>query len=297
MVNYLLGELSDDRQTEFETRYLADQSLFEQMLLVKKELVDAYVRQHLDAESRGKFERHFLTTPEGQKEVAFARALREKLNEPASPIPAKAQTSFWQTWFASWTLREIGLAAAALLLLMIGLGWLGRENQKLRRELSAMQTERAQQAQREKELTEQLAAVRAQSPNPTPAPVKPPPELLPPAGDLFAINLPSPSRASGVQVIRLSTGMHHPRLNLQLDFEPVALRCDVSLRTPDGVIIERRNLRALRGPQDRYVIRADFPATTLKAGDYEVTATGRDAENKEPTTHTYKSHVATASQR
>lgn len=296
MVGYLLGELSDDRQTDFETRYLADESLFEQMLLVKKELVDAYVRQHLDAETREKFEHHFLTTPEGQKEVAFARALREKLNTPADPIPAKVGTISWRRWWASWTPREIGLAAAALLLLMTGLGWMGRENQKLRRELSAMQAERAQQLQREKELTGQLDAARAQASSPTPAPVQPP-EAPAPASDYIAIYLPAPSRSTGVQAVKLPAGTPHPRLNLQLDFEPVAMRCDISMRTPDGVIIERRNLHARRGPQDRYVIRADFPATTLKAGDYEVTATGRDAENKEQITHTYKFRVATASQR
>lgn len=297
MVNYLLGELSDDRQTDFEMRYLADESLFEQMLLVKKELVDAYVRQHLDAETRKKFERHFLATAEGQKEVAFARALREKLNEPRMVSPAKAPSARPRRSLAQWTPREIGLAAAALLLLMIGLGWLGRDNQRLRRELSAMQAERTQQLLREKELAEQLAAARAQAPNPTSAPVQPPPELPAPASDLLAINLPSPTRAPDAQVVKLPAGKRSPRLNLQLDFEPIALRCDVTLRTPEGGKIERRNLRARLGSQGRYFVRADFPATMLKAGKYEVTVTGRDAYDNKPVRHAYRFSVETTGQR
>ncbi|MBP6821980.1 MAG: hypothetical protein KA368_10585, partial [Acidobacteria bacterium] len=100
MVEYLLGDMPEDKLTDFEKRYFADDALFDQMLLVKHELVDAYVRRHLDAETHEKFERHFLATPGGQQEVAFASAFREKLNESQPVIAAeKKQNSRWAELF------------------------------------------------------------------------------------------------------------------------------------------------------------------------------------------------------
>ncbi|MDQ3009440.1 MAG: hypothetical protein M3X11_01860 [Acidobacteriota bacterium] len=277
MVAYLLGEMTDDEQTQFEMRYLADDTLFDQMLLVKQELIDAYVRDHLDAEAREKFERHFLATPEAQKEVAFAHALREKLNEPAREAPAKAQRSRWLGWLDSWSVGEIGLAAAALLLVMIGSGWLLVQNRKLRHELSALHAERVNQLRRQEELQQQLAQLLA----PTPAPIVPlPPERLAQNDDLVAINLlPAARDAANTQVVNLPTGARAPRLNLQLNFQPVALRCHVTLQTPDGAKLERRNLRARPLPQGGFSVQADFPATPLKPGNYEVTVAGRDADD------------------
>lgn len=297
MAGYLLGEMSDDEQAQFETRYLANDALFEQMLLVKEELIDAYVRNHLDAGTREKFERHFLASPEGQKEVAFARGLREKLSEPQLTPLAKTQTARWSARFASLPIREIGLAAAALLLLMIGLGWLWKENQKLRRELSALHSEQEQRLQHERKLEQQLAELRAQQPSASPTPL--PPDRPAQTTDLFAINLSPEARAgsSDVQVIKLATTIaRFPRLNLQLNFEPVAMRCSVVLQTPDGTKIERRNLRARPHPQGGFTVQADFITTRLKAGTYEAIVTGRDAEDNEQQAIAYRFRIEVAGQ-
>ncbi len=297
MVAYLLGEMSDDEQTLFETRYLADDALFDQMLLVKKDVIDAYVRHHLDAETSDRFERHFLASPEGQKEVAFARALRQKLNEPPPAPAAKAQPSRWSIWIGSWSGREIGLAAAALLLLIIVGGWLLRENRKLHRELSALRAERANQLRHEEELQQRLAQLLA--PPQTPAPINPTPERPAQTDDVVTINLvPDTARNNtDIQVVNLSAAARRPLLNLKLNFEPVALRCRVTLQGPDGARAERRSLRAHQHPQGGFSAQADFTTTQLKAGTYEVTVAGRDVDNDQEVRVPYRFRVELAGRR
>jgi len=298
ITNYLLGEMSDEEQTKFEIRYLADDSMFEQMLLVKQELIDAYVRHHLDAGTSEKFERHFLATPEGQKEVALASALREKLNQPSLAIPVKSPVFPRPTWFGSWSIRQIGFTAASLLLLA-GAGWLLIDNRKLRRELSALQIERADIARREEALRQQLAQLTAPNPAPTPLMPAPPEDHPGPISELLAINLMPTSRTGeqNVQTVKLPARPLRPSLNLKLNFEPVRLRCLVRLQMPDGNKIELRNLPARPHPQGGYSVQAQFTTVLLKAGQYEATVSAHDADNNEQREVTYRFRVEISSSR
>ena len=275
MAGYFLGEMSDDEQTQFETRYLADDALFDQMLLVKKELIDAYVRHHLDAETREKFERHFLSTPEGQQEVAFASALREKLNPPAQPIMEKARGFKLSDWLGAWSFRELALAGVSVLL-FVGGAWSLNQNRKLSAELTGLQNKYAEQARNNTELQQQLAELR--SPNPSPI-AAPSPDDSAKLYDFLAINLSGTDRSPGSETkVKLPNGDYRARLNVRLGFKPVGLRCNVTLKTPDGATFESHSLRARQHP-DGYYLRADFPMTKLKAGDYEVIVSGRDADD------------------
>ncbi len=295
MAGYLLGEMPEEKRADFEVRYLAEESLFEQMLMVKQELIDAYVRNHLDAPTREKFERHFLATPEGQKEVAFARALREKLNQPPAAAPIREKTG-WANWFGSWSPREWSFAAATLLLLLVA-GWLLAENQKLRRTLSATQTEIAHQAIREQELRQQLAQQLAPSPTPLVTPESPAPgneRLNERLNDLLAVNLNSPARDDGdLPSVKLSAEVRRVRLTLRLNFEPAALNCDLTLRTPNGAKLERRNLRA-RASSEGYFLQADLPSTAFAAGVHQAIVSAHDADNNEQVTIPYRFRVLQA---
>lgn len=286
MTDYLLGEMPEAERADFEIRYLTDDSLFEQMLMVKQELIDAYVREQLDAQTREKFEQHFLATPEGQKEVAFARALREKLNEPAMrPIQTPARR--WPAWFGAGPVRQIGFATASLLL-MIGAGWLFLENRKLRRELVAVQNERIELARREEALRQQIAQLTA--PTPTPAPRE---ETPAPTVELLAINLLPASRSGETNLftVKLPARPRRPSLNLKLNFEPLGLRCRVGLQTPDGQSYERRNLPVRPHRQGGFYVQANFPNLKLTPGLYEATVTGRDADDNEPREVSYRFRV------
>ncbi len=279
-VGYLLGDLPEDKMTEFEMRYFSDDELFDHMLMVKHELVDAYVRRHLDAETHEKFERHFLATPGGQQEVAFASALREKLNQ-TQPAPAKPQTSRWVELFGARSWPEFGLAAATLLSFVAGFVWQAYEHRNLRRELSVARQQRDTAISQSEELRQEVAQLKMPTPEPTIVPSQFP-ESPSRNEDLLAINLPSSFRAgSDIPSITLAANKRRLRLSLQLEFEPVAMRCDVTLKTPDGVNLVRRNVRAQKTRQGLIYIQADFAPSLLKPGQYQATFVGIDSDNKE----------------
>lgn len=74
--DYLLGDLSNDEREQIELRLLTDRDFIEQLTLFEEELVDEYVRGTLAAGERRKFERSFLSTPEGTEQVRLATVLR-----------------------------------------------------------------------------------------------------------------------------------------------------------------------------------------------------------------------------
>src|ERR1043165_9219684 len=73
---YLLGELSPETQLEaVEERVFTDDDVFDELQLVKEDLIDQYVRDEFTAEERRNFERNFLTTEERRADVRRAQAL------------------------------------------------------------------------------------------------------------------------------------------------------------------------------------------------------------------------------
>src|SRR5678809_451720 len=60
---YLLGELSEQEQAALEQRYLSNPQVFNEVLKVESELVDAYARGQLSAEMRERFENSYLKQP------------------------------------------------------------------------------------------------------------------------------------------------------------------------------------------------------------------------------------------
>src|SRR5690349_13185884 len=73
---YLLGELSQETQLEaVEERLFTDDDVFEELQLVKEDLIDQYVKDEFTAEERRNFERNFLTTEERRADVRRAEAL------------------------------------------------------------------------------------------------------------------------------------------------------------------------------------------------------------------------------
>lgn len=288
MTGYLLGELSEEERTKFEIRYLADDSLFEQMLLVKEDLIDDYVRQRLDAATREKFERHFLATPEGRQEIAFARALRVKLNE-AETEKTEPHRFNMPEWLSGWSFRELLLVGATALVFVSG-AWLWNQNRKLRTELSEMSAQNTEQARRNAELQQQLANLRLPSPAPTPMESVMPRDSPLPAYNLLAINLAlNNPRSSAVPKeiteITLPDNDSRPDLTIRLRFKPVGLNCKVVLKAPDGTIAERRNVRAYS--KEGYFLRVTFPHIKLKTGDYEIIVQGRDIDDDSEKTDSY----------
>jgi hypothetical protein len=104
LVEYLLGDLSEDQRREIEQQYFTDDDAYEALLAVENELAYDYAAGGLSPQQRQRFEQRLLGTPDQRARIETARALLRRV-QPAS-------TRAW------WP-----LAAAALLVLAFG-GWL-----------------------------------------------------------------------------------------------------------------------------------------------------------------------------
>ena len=80
---YLLGELSEQEQAALEEKYFSDPQVFNEVLKVESELVDAYARGQLSTEMRERFEQSYLKHPARRNRVEFARALTTRIDERA----------------------------------------------------------------------------------------------------------------------------------------------------------------------------------------------------------------------
>lgn len=125
---YLLGQLAETEQTRVEERMMSDDEYFEWLLVVEDELIDEGASGALSAEDQEGFDRYFLSTPERRERVMFAKTLRAHVNPKVDsdsvpvtaddPVPVPPIRTAW------WKLSNpyVRLAAAAILLLAVGLG-------------------------------------------------------------------------------------------------------------------------------------------------------------------------------
>lgn len=298
MVNYLLGEMSEDEQAQFEDCYFLDDDLFEQLIIVKEELTDAYVRDHLGEREREQFERYFLNSPHRREQVAFALSLRQKLSEPTVEAPAKATARSWrQTWFGSSSPRVLSMTAAALLLLVFGVGWLIRENRKLHDDLSILRAEQKEWLQREQEWQRQLAELRAQSsliaPPTSPKTVAPPTLRTTPDAQFLLpaiVLMPGARSRSGVKEVSFVPVARRLPLRLAVNREPTSREYTAVLQSADGREVARRShLRATNSGRLIFV-EAVFSTALLEVGEYtmKLFGTGGSGQPEELSDYSFR---------
>lgn len=74
-----------------DERLLSESAFLEELLVGEEELIDDYVNGDLPAESRLRFEQHFLCTPERQEKLRFAIALGRYTSQATEPGSSKSQ--------------------------------------------------------------------------------------------------------------------------------------------------------------------------------------------------------------
>src|SRR5215469_4390779 len=74
LVQYLLGELSDEQRDQLETEYFVNSELHAELLALEDELIYAYIGGRLSPTQSASFERFFLQTPERRSRIEFARS-------------------------------------------------------------------------------------------------------------------------------------------------------------------------------------------------------------------------------
>ena len=73
---YLLGQLTPERQSPLEERLLTEAAFHEELTIAEDELIDRYLAGDLAPAERQSFEAHFLLAPERRRKLRFARTLR-----------------------------------------------------------------------------------------------------------------------------------------------------------------------------------------------------------------------------
>ena len=152
---YLLGELSEEEQEAVEMCYLADREMYDRLLVVEDELIDAYVEGALAESRRANLERHFLNTPDRRARVDFGRAWMTYVTQQSGKQRVKSGRSQLlllpptKSWSATLTI-------AAAIVLLLGGAWLISEVVRLRNRVDQAQIQAAELEQRQRETTRQL---------------------------------------------------------------------------------------------------------------------------------------------
>ncbi len=146
---YLLGKLSEEQQDRFEEQYFADDNLFQEIQVLRDELIDDYLKGELSGQERRLFESHFLASPSHRQKVEFARAFAQTLSDTydGERVPTRTQErSWWQSLFdlLGGNSRTFALAAATVLVAIGGM-WLmfatqNRVNQAVPEQIAQVQT-------------------------------------------------------------------------------------------------------------------------------------------------------------
>jgi hypothetical protein len=302
---YLLGEMSEQEQTQLEEAYFADDALFERFRAVKDDLIDAYARGDLTGQKRERFEQHFLASEprRGRVEEALgfiravtAAATKTVTVDSTNPAHTAASTSWWQSiskLFAGRPLVWQGALAVLLLAALAGSWLVVRHFQNQRAERERIQNEEAarrpQQQERGRAVVPPVNSNGLPTnPTATPAPATTPqpktankhPEQPVPAlvASLFLTPF-SPRDATATNSLLLRPDTSAVRLRLAFTGDEYS-RYDVALRTLDGKqVLTRRGLKA-RSSASRKSVTLMLDPSVFRRQDYIVTLSGLTAAGK-----------------
>lgn len=114
---YLLGSMPEGEMRTVEERMMTDNEFSDLALMVESMLVDDYIEDALEARDRERFEKLFLSTPQGREQVRFTLALKEYASRAGeAEALILPPISRWRTFFSG---PQWKLAAAAIILIAL----------------------------------------------------------------------------------------------------------------------------------------------------------------------------------
>jgi hypothetical protein len=287
IVQYLLGELSENQQVELEDRAFEDPVLVSNITAVEHDLIDDYAAGRIRGERLERFESHFLASAERRKKVAFAKALKGVIADSESRDAALDKTHerpFFARLFTFLARPAPAYAfAASAFVLMIAAAWLVMKARTLNSEVArlraAQETQSSERRQLEAELnnqrarSEDLAAQLEQAQQQT-SPVPQEPEK-PRSPIIAALTLlPGVSR-SGSTTPRLTLPKDATTLRLQIVLDPnETYRVFSAVVTGGGQTVYSGSRLVPTTSRAGRSIRLNVAASALKVGRYEVSLKG-----------------------
>lgn len=138
----MLGRLPPAQQAQFEEGLLTNDEIYQELVIVEDELVDEYLHEELSASDRESFESHFITAPEHQAKLRFARTFRKYVAAESSEFQVATDTQAAEVpptqalrpstrWLGFLPIRNpvFGYAlTAAVILVAVGVSWIAWRN-------------------------------------------------------------------------------------------------------------------------------------------------------------------------
>jgi len=122
MRRYLLGTAKPEESSDFEHKYLCDAGIFEELVEVENDLIDAYARRQLPGTEMREFERRYLSSERGRARVQYASALAE-LSLGMQEVALVQRSSLWSRLASLFAQPNrglrLGLAGALATVLII----------------------------------------------------------------------------------------------------------------------------------------------------------------------------------
>jgi anti-sigma factor RsiW len=268
IVQYLLGELPEERQAAVEDRAFADSAYLADIQAVEADLIDAYVRGELTAAERRAFERMFLASPARRSKVAFARTLARLSDEHAKiSAPLAERTSGFRALLElirGWNPAAQFAGGLAALICIAGVGWLAVQDRAMRSQVASLQERTAALTQEADSSRRQLEELRSSAAKPS----------LPVAVATLVL-LPGVSRGDTRPVpFSLDASAQLARIEIQLEARDEFPRYRAELRTAGGEDVLSMNNLTGRRSAGGLTVGFGIAASALAPGRYELTLKG-----------------------
>jgi hypothetical protein len=156
LIQYLLGNLPDERRLQIEEDFLRDDQRYERLLALENELFYDYAQNKLSPGDREQFEKQFLSSEQNRKRAVLASALARRLSEaapveaPEKDIAGQERRRFRRYLSSYFVTRSAAMrvSMAALAIVSLALIWLVIGIIRLRNEFDRLRTQRANQEDR-----------------------------------------------------------------------------------------------------------------------------------------------------
>jgi hypothetical protein len=275
LVQYLLGSLPAEETERLDELSVTDNDFATRLSVAENDLVDAYVRGELAADTADRFRTAYAATPRRREKVRFAESLLSfQKRETSSAISVhseaeqKSTRGSWRFFTLPSLMPQWGLAAMAIILL-VATAYLGLANRRLRDQLSRAGAERLSVEQREQQLTRQLEEKSSENAGGSGAGSNLPKPLD--RLKIAAFVLAPPIRGGG-QILSVSTSSDTDLVVLKMELEVndfPKYRVELEEAATRQILWTSEGLEAF-SDGDRKAVSFAFPSALLKRQNYLV---------------------------
>ena len=304
LIRYLLGELEESARARIQEQCFGDDLLFDRILEAENDLIDRYARRELGVRERELFEKTVLQRESMGQRVTFATALssataKGKRAGTASKGESTAAAGSTVTLQAQVRSRPkllwYGLAAAAALLVVLGVVWVIRNQERAGQRAGGQSIEQqasnrtpanpSPSADSNTEASSTKGAASGQEGHRTGPRVE---SKYPLAVGTFVL-LPGSTRSSvESQALTIGPSVREIRLQLQLSEGDDYKSYGVILRTVQGTEILRKSGLSPSGK----AVKIGLAASRLAPGQYELELTSHPDQGPDAVVNYYYFTVA-----